>query len=283
MEFLSPSSLESALQAISDPAKKSKLLAGGTALSLMLRQQLIAPQRLVSLHGVPGLSSVRVDASEFRIGAMTRLRDIERSPEIRERLPILAAACAVVGNVRVRNQATLGGNLAEADYASDLPAALLALDASVRVRSPSGERIIPISEFFLGFLVTALEPTEILLEVVVPNLPATAHGRYLKFRSRSSEDRACVAVAAVADVREGVCHELRVAVGAASETPQRVEEAEALARGHRLTEQRSAQIAEAYAQSIEPIEDLRGSAWYRTEMIRVFVARALAEVWRDGR
>ena len=283
MEFLSPSTLEDALRAISDPSKESKLLAGGTAISLMLRQQLIAPQRLVTLHRVPELSSIRTEAHEFRIGAMTRLRDIERSPEIREHFPILAEACSVVGNVRVRNQATLGGNLAEADYASDPPAALLALDASVRVMSPSGERTIPVSEFIIGFLATALEPDEILLEIVVPTLPPTARGSYLKYRSRSSEDRPCVAVAAVAFLEGGLCKGLRVAVGAASETPQRVAEGEALAEGEPLTEDRILQIAEAYAVSVEPIEDLRGSAWYRTEMIRVFVARALREVWADGR
>jgi aerobic carbon-monoxide dehydrogenase medium subunit len=182
----------------------------------------------------------------------------------------------------VRNQATVGGNLAEADYASDPPAALLALEARVRVVGPNEEREIPLSEFFLGFYTTGLAPDEIITEVIVPPLPASAHAAYLKFTSRSAEDRPCIGVAAVADFDDaGRCRDLRVAVGAAMETPQRLAQAEALARGERLTDELIGAIADEYRQALDPLSDFRGSAWYRREMIGVFVQRALAEV-RNG-
>lgn len=282
-EFLRPTTLEQALQALSDPTQESRILAGGTALTIMLRHRLIEPRRLISLGGLPELSAIRPADHGLRIGSMTVLRAIEQSELVRRSHPILASACGEVGNVRVRNQATLGGNLAEADYASDPPTALLALEATVRIASPAGERRLPVADFLRGFFTTALEPDEILTEIEVPPLPATARGTYLKYRSRSSEDRPCIAVAVVAVLDAGRCRELRVAVGAAADTPRRVPEAEALALGERLTDRRIADVAEACSQAIETLDDLRGSAWYRKEMIRVFVARALREVRADGR
>jgi carbon-monoxide dehydrogenase medium subunit len=194
----------------------------------------------------------------------------------------LAHTFNVVGNVRVRNQATMGGNLSAADYAADPPAMLMALDARVQVHGPEMEREIPLREFFLGFYTTALEPNEILAEVIIPALPSSARAAYYKYTSVSAEGRPCVAVGAVADFdSSGKCLDLRIAVGAAVETPQRLKDAEAMAHGHTLTDELVADIAEEYARTLDPLSDVRGSAWYRKEMIRVFVRRALQEV-RDG-
>jgi carbon-monoxide dehydrogenase medium subunit len=182
----------------------------------------------------------------------------------------------------VRNQATLGGNLAAADYAADPPAMLTALGARVRLLGPDGTREIPLSAFFLGFYTTALEPDEVLTEVVVPSIPETARAAYFKYTSISAEGRPAVAVGALADFDgDGTCKDLRIAVGAAVETPKRVESAEAMARGQTLTGELVAAIAEEYAQTLDPLSDVRGSAWYRKEMIGVFIKRALEEV-RDG-
>jgi len=281
--FAQPESLEAALKVMAGAGQEAKLIAGGTAIALMLRNRLIAPKTLISLDRIEGLTGVRPSAENVAIGAMTRLHDVEDSPEVRRAFPALAAACADVGNVRVRNQATLGGNLAEADYASDPPTVLLALDASVRAVSASGERLIPLADFFLGFYTTALEPDEILTEVVIPRLHATKRVVYLKYRSRSSEDRPCVGVAAVAGFDGGRCTGLSLAVGAACETPQRVAEVEALAQGKSMDTRLIQDIAEGCAESIDTLDDLRGSSWYRTEMIRVFVRRALEEVASVGR
>ena len=282
VEFFEPRTLNEAALLLAKHGDKAKLIAGGTALALMLQQKLIAPRVLVSLGRIGEQHGIDITDDGLHIGALVSLQAAERSPVLRAFCPALAHTFGVVGNVRVRNQATVGGNLAEADYASDPPAMLLALDARVNVVSANGSRTIPLSEFFFGFFTTALEPNEVLSEVIVPPLPATARSVYLKYASRSAEDRPCVGVAAVVDVdQDGMCRDLRLAVGAALETPQRLAEVEASARGQRLSADLIASIADAYARALDPLSDVRGSAWYRREMIRVFVRRALLEV-RDG-
>ena len=281
--FIEPRTIDEALAALSQYGDEAKIIAGGTALVLMLQHKLIAPQVLISLGRVPGLNTIRTDAGGLHIGSLTLLRDVERSALVRDQVPALAHACGVVGNVRVRNQATLGGNLAEADYASDPPTVLLALNAVVVASSPSGTRTIPLSEFFFGFYATALQSDEVITAIYVPNLASESRMTYLKFKSRSSEDRPCVGVAAVATFENGLCSDLRIAVGAACETPHRPPEVEHLARGQVLSDELIAEIAEGYATNIETLDDLRGSAWYRTQMIRVHVARALQEVRHGDR
>jgi len=249
----------------------------------MLQQKLIAPTVLISLGRIEGWDFVRLEPDGLHIGALTHLRDAERSPVLRQFCPALAYTFSVVGNVRVRNQATLGGNLSAADYAADPPAMLTALGARARLLGPKGTRDVPLSEFFLGFYTTALEPEEILTEVIIPALPGTTRAAYFKYTSVSAEGRPCVAVGGLADFdADGRCQDLRIAVGAAVETPQRVAVAEAMARGQTLTGELVAAIAEEYARMLDPLSDMRGSAWYRREMIGVFVKRALEQV-RDGR
>ena len=282
IKFLEPSDFSEAVTLLTEHADEAKIIAGGTSVVLMLQQRLIAPGVLVSLGRVPGYDFIRHDADGLHIGALTKLRDLERSDVVQKFCPALAHTFSVVANVRVRNQATIGGNLSAADYAADPPAMLTALDARVQVVGPEKKREIPLSEFFLGFYTTALDSNEILTEVIIPPLPSSARASYHKYTSISAEGRPCVAVGAVADFdMNGKCKDLRIAVGAAIETPQRVKSAEAMAHGHALTDELVAEIAEEYARTLDPLTDVRGSAWYRKEMIRVFVKRALQEV-RDG-
>jgi carbon-monoxide dehydrogenase medium subunit len=152
----------------------------------------------------------------------------------------------------------------------------MGLRARVRARGLRGEREIPLTEFFKDFYETALAEDEILTEVAVPELSPSWRSAYLKYVSRSSEDRPCVGAAAFVDLDEdGLCRELRVVVSAVAETPREVADAEALARGERLTDEVIGEVAERYAEAIDPLSDLRGSAWYREQMIRVFVRRAI--------
>jgi carbon-monoxide dehydrogenase medium subunit len=282
IEFLKPGSFAEASALLSHHGEDARLIAGGVSVALMLRQRLIAPPVLVSLGRIPGGSSLRLEPDGLHIGPLTSLRDLERSEIVRSFCPALAHAFHVVGNVRVRTQATLGGNLCAADYAADPPAMLTALESRVKVLGPDGEREIPLEEFFLGFYTTALHPDEVLTEIVIPTIPASGRASYQKFTSLSAEGRPCVAVAAVADFEpDEKCRQLSIAVGAAVETPQRVAAAEALARGQVLTDDLLAAVAEEYARSLDQLSDSRGSAWYRREMIRVFVRRALEEI-RDG-
>ena len=281
-KFIQPESFPEVVEALAQYGDEAKIIAGGTAVVLMLQQKLIAPEVLVSLGRVPDMDYIRTEADGLHIGPLALLRDVALSRVVQQRYPALAQSCAEVGNVRIQNQATLGGSLAEADYASDPPAMMIALDTSVTIDGPSGSRTVPLSDFLLGFYTTVLEPDEVISEIFVPSLPDNSRMTYLKYKSRSSEDRPCVGVAAVAGFEGNICTDLRVAVGAACEIPVRLVEFESLAKGQPLRDKLVDEIAEGYAANIETLDDLRGSAWYRTQMVRVHIQRALKEV-RNGR
>ena len=266
-----PRSLEEAVAVLQAQGEEARPIAGGTALTIMLRQGLVRPAALVSLGGIAGLNDIHRNDGELVLGALVTHRQVELSPVVRETLPVVADTFGKVANVRVRHAATVGGVLAEADYASDPPAVLLALDAQVDVQGPGGQRTIPIADFFTGFYETALQPGEIVTRVRVPTPKTGTKAVYEKYVTRSSEDRPCLGVIAAIEPDQS----LRVAVGAVAETPQRFPEVEALARGRSLDDQTIREIAEGYAERIEPLSDMRGSAWYRTEMIRVWVRRAI--------
>jgi carbon-monoxide dehydrogenase medium subunit len=270
--FLKPSSLDEAIAQLAEYGGDARVVAGSTALTIMLRQGLIDPAALVLLLGIDGLNAIERENGHVRMGALVTHREAERSAELAGAIPVLAETFGRVANVRVRNQATVGGVLAEADYASDPPAVFVGLGAEIEARGSDGTRTIPAGEFFRAFYETALEPTEILTSVRVP-VPAAGTGAvYKKYVSRSSEDRPCVGVFASAGP-DGV----RVVVGAAAETPQTFPEVEALG-ANGLDAPTIATIAEHYSEAIDTLDDMRGSAWYRREMVRVWVARALTEV-----
>jgi carbon-monoxide dehydrogenase medium subunit len=282
LTFHQPATLPEAIHLIDELGDEAKVVAGATALTIMLRQRLIAPAALVSIGRIPDLDRIEERDGQIALGALVRHRDVELSPLVRERLPLLADVFAVVANVRVRNAATVGGVLAESDYASDPPAVFLALDAEVDVAGPAGTRSIPIADFFVAFYETAIEPNELITGVRVPIPPAGSRGVYEKYVTRSSEDRPCVGVAAVVRLADdGTAADLRVAVGAAAETPQRFPELEAAARGRHLEPDVLAAIADGYAERIETLDDMRGSAWYRTEMVKVWVRRAIEHAVRE--
>jgi carbon-monoxide dehydrogenase medium subunit len=271
---LEPETVEEALAALAEHGHDAKAVAGATAVTIMLRQRLIAPEVLVFLHRIRELREIGGDGATIRIEALATHHDVAASPVVRQSIPALADVFSVVGNVRVRSVATVGGVLAEADYASDPPCALLALGAEVEVRGPS-PRTIPIADFFQGFYETALQPEELITAVRIPEPAPGTTAAYEKYRTRSSEDRPCVGVFAATRLDGGKLEELRVAVGAASEIPQRFPDLEAAAIGRPLDEALAAEVAEGYAGRIDTLDDMRGSAWYRTEMIRVWVRRTI--------
>ena len=276
LAFYHPTTLDDAIGLLDSLGEDAKIVAGATALTILMRQRLIAPSALVSIGAIPGLDTIEERDGSIRIGAMVRHRDVELSDLVRARIPVLAETFGKVANVRVRNAATVGGVLAESDYASDPPSVFVALDAEIEVSGPAGERTIAARDFFVAFYETAIEPGEIVTAVRIP-VPAAGSGTaYHKFVTRSSEDRPCVGVAALVRLGgDGTVADLRVAVGAAAETPQRFPETDALATGQRLTPELTARIGDAYADAIDTLDDMRGSAWYRTEMVRVWVGRAI--------
>ncbi len=282
-DYVRPGALREALELLDEHGDEAKILAGGTALNLLLQQKLIAPQLLIDVSELPKLADVQRQFDGLHIGPLARLRQLELSDAVRSTYPGLAQCIGSVANIRIRNQATLGGNLAEADYASDPPTFLLILNASVELSSWNGTRRLDLSDFLLGMYTTALEPGELITDIIVPPLPSEYSMTYIKFKTRSSEDRPCLGVAAMLAMEEDQVVDLRLAVGAASGVPVRLPEAEALARGERLTEPRVADIADAYADGVDTLDDLRGSSWYRTQMIRTHVKRALEELTNGRR
>jgi carbon-monoxide dehydrogenase medium subunit len=201
------------------------------------------------------------------------------SDVVKQHAPLLADVYHHVATVRIRNVATVGGGLAHADPAQDPPPGLIALDAKVKLQSKSGgERILPINELFTDYYETAIQPGELLTEVIVPALPAGAKATYIKFLPRTADDYATVAVAARAQVENGTVRNLRVALGAAAPTPVHATAVQDALEGQQATAENIRQAAAAVADIVDPLEDFRGSSDYKRDMAVVFTRRALERV-----
>lgn len=282
--FIRPSSVAEAVAVGAEMGYDGKFVSGGTAVVLMIQQGLIAPTALVDLRGladVPGWGLIeQTEAGRLRIGAGVTLTQVAQAPQIRSALPDLARAVAVVGNVRIRNAATLCGNVAEADHSSDPPSVLVNRDAQVVIVGPQGERREPVATFIRDFLTTSLAHGELITAIEVP-VSAGERAVYRKFRSRSEEDRPCVGVAAsMSTGPDGTLSHLAITVGASTPCPHRLDDVTRAMLGRRLDGEIERELAAACAASVSPIEDARGSSWYRQRVIEVEVARALEQLQR---
>jgi carbon-monoxide dehydrogenase medium subunit len=220
-------------------------------------------------------SEVSIGADgELRIGALATLSALEHSPAIRKEAPVIAQTLKTLSNVRVRNVATLGGHLAHADPHMDLPPVLIALGARVTIADPKGERTVPLGELHKGYLETTLKRGELIAEVIVPK-QAARRAAYLKCTTRSADDWPALGVAAVLDLDGAKVKEARLVVGAATDTPKRLEKAEAILRGSGADDATLARAGEAAAAEAGVIGDAHGSASYKRELVRVYVARAV--------
>jgi carbon-monoxide dehydrogenase medium subunit len=245
---------------------------------ILVGQRLVRPAAFLHLERVAGLEDLRVDESgALRVGALVRHRQMERSPVVAGGWESLARTFASVASPRIRNQATVGGVLCDADYASDPPAMLVALEARVVLASTSGRREVPVESFITGHYSTLLRDDELLTEVIVP--PSRARAAYTKFRSRSHEDRPCASVAVRVDrAPDGTCTGLRLVVGAVGSRPQHLPDVCAWAVGKRLDDALRRSIAGAYQEGVETLSDVRGSAAYRRRIVGVIVRRALEQL-----
>ncbi len=278
-DYVEPASLDEALEAVARDGDDAIVMAGGTAVVLLLKQDLIRPARVLALRRLDALRGIASDGT-LRIGALETHAAIARSRPVHEHAPALAATFASVATVRIREQATVGGNLAHADPAQDPPVTLLALDAVIVVASSArGERRIPIAELFVDVFETSLEPDELVLRVEIPPLPDGARATYKKFLPRSADDYATVSVAAVlARDASGRCTHARIALGAAGPVPLRARDAERSLEGHVVDDSAIHQAGALAAAETDPIEDLRGGADYKRAMAAVWTERALREV-----
>lgn len=273
-ELIEPKSLAEACTILANELN-ARAIAGGTALLTIIKQGLLLPMSLVNLKKVDDASTITFDPVEgLRIGALATINEIETSETVQRHFPALAGACHVVANIRIRNMATLGGNLAHGDYQSDPPTVLAPLNARVELMSAGQVRQLALADFQLGSYETALQPGELISAVVIPPLPEGMIGHYAKFTTGSAAERPCAGVAAFARIDNGLCKELRLAVGAVSAKPVRIA-AETLANGKALTSDLIATIAAEATRNIDPIDDVRGPADYKRHLVGVLTQRAL--------
>ena len=244
---------------------------------ILIKHGILLPKTLVNLKKIKGAAEISYEPrSGLRVGGLASIFDVESAPAVRQHYPLLAQACHVVANIRIRNMATIGGNLAHADSQSDPPAALVAFDASVELTTRDRIRIVKLRDFLIGSYETGLEHDEILTALLVPPAPANVKGTYLKFTTRSSEDRPCAGVAAWVRHANGKPAEARVVVGAVSPAPVVLTD-QGLGSGQKSTADAIAEIARNAAAAVDPIDDLRGPADYKRQLVRVLVRRALTE------
>lgn len=276
-DLVEPSTLEEAARVLTDDPD-TKAIAGGTALVILMKQGVFLPRRLVNLKTVRDASYVEFEAhGGLRLGALTPIFDVESHPLVRQHYPALADAAHKVANIRIRNLATIGGNLAHADYQSDPPTVFAALGATVVTIGPAGERRLPIAEFLTGTYETALRQGELVREIHVPPPEPGLNGVYVKFVTRTAGDRPCAGVAAFARCQGGVVDAVRVFVGAVNPVPVRLVAVEARLRGQRVADVDLHVVAQLASESVDPMGDLRGGEWYKRQVVPVLVRRALEQ------
>jgi carbon-monoxide dehydrogenase medium subunit len=276
-DFRTPTTLEETFSLLEEYGEDGRLISGGTALLLLVRQLLVRPTCLIHLGRIAELRGITRDQHNLKIGALTTHREAETSPALIEAFPALAETFSHVATVRIRNMATLGGNLAHADPSLDPPVTLMALDARVHLSGREGHRIIPLDAFFSDYFETVAKPGEVLSHIEIPlSVPGTAT-TFLKFLPRSADDYATVAVAVhlVPDDSAKICRDVRIVLGSAGATTFRARSAEDAMRGQPLTSSTFEQAGALARSEADPISDIRGSAEYKKDMAAVFVRRAL--------
>jgi carbon-monoxide dehydrogenase medium subunit len=280
-ELVEPATLDEAVALLDPDDAGVRAIAGATALIPMMKARLFQPTRLVSLRRLDGaLRGVRADVDGLRIGALTTLAELEQSTAVHAAAPVVSRALRTLSNVRIRNVATVGGHLAHGDPHMDLPPVLMTLGARVRAVSRRGERWIDVGDLVLGYYQTAIATDELVAEVHLPLQPADAHTAYEKFTALSADDWPTVGVAVWYREAGGRIAEARVAVSAATERPVRVPTAAAVLTGAAPDQATFWKAADAAADAVEPLADIRGSAAYKREMVRVHVRRALTNAAR---
>jgi carbon-monoxide dehydrogenase medium subunit len=282
-EFHAPTSLKDAAALLAQYDGDANVMSGGTALMLLLKQSLVQPDHIISLHRVPECRSIEVSAGVLRIGGLVTIREAETSAVVQEATPLLANAYSRVATVRIRNSATIGGALAQADPAMDPPPSLLILNASVKVTSAIGQRVIPIADWYSDYYETSIEPGEIVTELQVPIQPKNLGWSYIKYLPRTEDDYPTVGAAALGRVENGKIAEIRVGLGAVSSTALRATDLESALQGADAKFDVLKDASQSIAGIVDPTSDPRGSAEYKRDMAVVFARRVMqAALGVDG-
>ena len=271
-DYYAPTTVDEAVELLARNGPDARVLAGGQTLVPMMNFRLAAPSVVVDLNRIPALSYIDDDGDTIRIGAMTRQRAIEFSPVVADKLPLLAKAIKLVGHLPTRSRGTIGGSIANADPAAEIPMVLQALDGTVVARGPKAERVIAASELFRDAMTTALAADEILVEIRLPTAMAKASCAIEEFARRKG-DFAIAAIAAVIEREDGI--KARIATAGVSACPQRLCAAEKILEQQGLGDSAIAQAAEAAAKAVEPLSDRNASAAYRRQLTQVLTERAV--------
>jgi len=276
-DLLQPRSVSEAVAMLARYGDDARPLGGGTTLVILMKQRALYYPYLVDLQTIPGLAEIKVESNGVRIGALVTHRSLECSPMIRASFPALADAFGQIGNIRIRQTASIGGNLAHADYRLDPPPALLVLGAEVSLFGANGARTVPLSQSFQGLYETALKPAELLIDIKVPFMPENSRAVYLRYSTLSANDWPCLGVAAFLSKANGRCRELRVALGGLASTPVLVGGLD-FVNDQTLDSAVIERLLDAVDQQIAPFADLRGSEWYKRRMARLFVKKAVEQL-----
>ena len=273
-EYFAPSTLDEALSVLERYGDEAKVLAGGQSLIPLMKLRFASPRALVDLNGIDGLDELYEDNGMLNIGALVRHKTCERSDLLRSRYAVLGGAAPQISDPIVRNRGTVAGSLAHADPQGDWGSALLAAGAQVQMQGPDGTRTVPLDDFFLGPFTTALEPTEIITWVQVPEPGPKVGGAYFKLE-RKVGDFATVAVGVNVSFSNGSVERAGIALTGVGPRNIRAEAAEQALIGHALDDEAIAQAARLAAEAAEPRDDIRGSAEYKRNVVRVFTERGL--------
>lgn len=280
-DYEAPASIDEALVALKKYGGDAEFIAGGTSLILMMQQGLVQPGKVIGLGRIKELRGIKRTADGgLEVGAMTTHRQLETSPEAFAYAAALPQSLGVIATIRIRNQATLGGNLVHADPAQDPPPVLIALDATIdAVKAGGGARTIKMEEFFTDYFETTIGEDELLRSVKVPPMPAGSRLAYKKFLPRTADDYATVAVAVRLGVGpDGTCKDIRIGLGALAVTPLRGKAVEGALLGKKLTPESIREAAALVRDEVDPLDDVRGSAAYKREMARVWTERTIASL-----
>jgi len=274
-EYLRPKTIPEAIKMLEEYGDAAKILSGGQSLIPMMKLRLARPGYLIDINRIAGLAYIKEEGGYLKIGGLTREAELEASPLVHSKYPILADTTHVIADPQVRNLATVGGNLAHGDPANDHPATMIALGAQVVANGPRGERVIPIESFFVSLFLTALEPDEILTEVRIPVPPPRSAGAYLKLE-RKVGDFATAAVAAQLILDEkGACQRAGIALTNVGATPVKAKKAESVLQGKEVDDAAVTRAAVLAADEAEPSSDLRGPADYKRGLVKELARRAL--------
>ncbi len=275
-EYYEPETLEEAVVLLGRHNGQASVLAGGTDLLIEIKEQIKLPEYVINIKKIPGLDYLTYeDGVGLKIGALVTARAVEKLPVVVEKYAALAQAVTELGSIQVRNRATVIGNLCRASPSADTPPPLIADGARVTIFGPAGERELALEEFFTGPGQTVLAKDEILKEVAVPSPSARSGKVYIKHGRRKAMELATVGVAVTLALEGEVCAQIKIVLGAVAPTPIRVRTAEDTLRGSVINEEVIEAAARAAMEESRPISDVRSSAEYRHEMVRVLTGRAV--------